>query len=89
MKMAGARVRTFELDRPSILEKSALSAAFPASAIAFVAIMIAAWAASGDPMGWRKILGSAVIVAGILLPGSDAQPNPPVSPREDAEGKSP
>lgn len=72
-----------------ILEKSMLSAAFPTSAIAFVAVMIASWAVFGDPMGWRKILGSAIIVAGILLLGSGAQPTPPVPPRHDAEGNPP
>jgi hypothetical protein len=29
----------------------------------------------GDPLGWEKIPGPAVIVAGILLPGSDARPD--------------
>ena len=72
-----------------ILEKSALSRAFPTSAIAFVAIMIASWAVFGDPMGWEKILGSAIIVTGILLLGSDAQHTPPVQPRHDAEGNPP
>ena len=115
MKMAGARVGVFELDRASILaalstpwlwlalacsvgqffvwmtilEKSALSAAFPASASVFIAIMIASWAVFGDPMGWEKILGSAVIVAGILLLGSEAQHTPPVPPPHDAEGNPP
>ncbi len=115
LKMAGAKVGVFELDRPSILaalstpwlwlalacylsqfavwmtilEKSTLSAAFPTSAIVFVAIMIASWAVFGDPMGWEKILGSTVIVAGILLLGSDAQHTPPVPPRHDAEGNPP
>lgn len=73
----------------TILEKSALSAAFPTSAIAFVAIMVASWAVFSDPMGWEKILGSAIIVAGILLLGSDAQHTPPVPPRHDAEGNPP
>lgn len=73
----------------NILEKSALSAAFPTSAIAFVAIMIASWAVFDDPMGWEKILGSAIIVAGILLLGGDAQHAPPVPPRNDAEGTPP
>ncbi|WIG56648.1 MAG: hypothetical protein OJF61_002436 [Rhodanobacteraceae bacterium] len=72
-----------------ILEKSHLSRAFPTSAIAFVAIMVASWAVFGDPMGWEKILGSAIIVAGILLLGSDAQHTPPVPPRHDAEGNPP
>lgn len=115
LKMAGARVGTFELNGSSIhaalstpwlwlalacylgqfavwmniLEKSTLSAAFPTSAIVFVAIMIASWAVFDDPMGWEKILGSAIIVAGILLLGGDAQPTPPVPPRHDAEGNPP
>ena len=73
----------------TILEKSALSAAFPTSAIVFVAIMIASWAVFDDPMGWEKILGSAIIVAGILMLGGDAQPAPRVPPRNDAEGTPP
>jgi multidrug transporter EmrE-like cation transporter len=72
-----------------ILEKSHLSRAFPTSAIAFVAIMIASWAVFGDPMSWEKILGSAIIVAGILLLGGDAHAAPPAPPCHDAEGKSP
>lgn len=71
-----------------ILEKSRLSSAFPTSAIAFVAIMISSWAVFGDPMAWEKILGSVIIVAGILLLGSDAHHTPPVPSRHDAEGKS-
>ncbi|TAN04698.1 MAG: hypothetical protein EPN36_07810 [Rhodanobacteraceae bacterium] len=72
-----------------ILEKSALSSAFPTSAIVFVAVMITSWAVFGDSMGWEKLLGSAIIVAGILLLGSDAQPTPPVPSRNDAEGNPP
>lgn len=70
----------------NILEKSALSSAFPTSAIVFVAIMVASWAVFNDPMGWDKILGSAIIVAGILLLGGDAQPAPPAPRRNDVEG---
>jgi multidrug transporter EmrE-like cation transporter len=73
----------------TILEKSALSAAFPTSAIVFVAIMIASWAVFDDPMGWEKILGSAIIVAGILMLGGDVQPASRVPPRNDAEGTPP
>jgi drug/metabolite transporter (DMT)-like permease len=69
-----------------ILEKSRLSSAFPTSAIAFVAIMIASKVVFGDPMGWEKILGSAIIVAGILLLGDDKHSAPPMPPRNDAEG---
>jgi drug/metabolite transporter (DMT)-like permease len=72
-----------------ILEKSTLSGAFPTSAIVFVAIMIASWAVFGDPMGWEKILGSAIIVAGILLLGNDAQHTPHVPAGNDAEGNQP
>jgi drug/metabolite transporter (DMT)-like permease len=61
----------------NILEKSTLSSAFPTSAIVFVAIMVASWAVFGDPMGWGKLLGSAIIVAGILLLGGDGEPVPP------------
>jgi multidrug transporter EmrE-like cation transporter len=69
----------------TILEKSELSAAFPTSAIVFVAVMTASWAIFGDPMHWVKLLGSAIIVAGILLLGSDAQP----VTRNDPEGNLP
>lgn len=69
----------------AILEQSSLSAAFPTSAIAFVAIMIVSWALFGDPMGWQKILGSVVIVAGILLLGSNAQAGPPKPTRNVVE----
>lgn len=72
-----------------ILEKSRLSSAFPTSAIAFVAIMIASWAVFGDPMGWEKILGSAIIVAGILLLGGDTHSASPAPARHDAEGSPP
>ena len=72
-----------------ILEKSRLSSAFPTSALVFVTIMLASWGVFGDPMGWEKILGSAVIVAGILLLGGDAHAAPPAPPRNDAEGNPP
>jgi drug/metabolite transporter (DMT)-like permease len=62
-----------------ILEKSALSAAFPTSAIVFVAVMIASRVVFGDALGWEKVLGSVIIVTGILLLGSDVQASPPVS----------
>jgi drug/metabolite transporter (DMT)-like permease len=67
----------------NILEKSTLSSAFPTSAIVFVAIMVASWAVFGDPMGWGKLLGSAIIVAGILLLGGDDEP---ALPPTGAEG---
>ena len=69
-----------------ILEKSALSAAFPITAITFVTMLLASWAVLGEPMGWEKLLGSAIIVAGILLLGGDAESAPSTPPRGDAEG---
>ncbi|MGH8145082.1 MAG: hypothetical protein ACREPY_02005 [Rhodanobacteraceae bacterium] len=71
----------------SILEKSALSTAFPTSAIVFVSVMIASWAVFGDPMGWEKILGSAIIVAGILLLGGDDEPDSSPGNSDDVEGR--
>jgi multidrug transporter EmrE-like cation transporter len=69
-----------------ILETSRLSSAFSTSAIVFVAIMVASWAVFGDPMDWEKITGSAIIVAGILLLGDDAQQTPHAPAGHDAEG---
>lgn len=68
----------------AILERSSLSAAFPTSAIVFVAIMFVSWAVFGEPMGWQKILGAVIIVAGILLLGSSA-PAEPAPIHNDAE----
>ena len=72
-----------------ILEKSALSTAFPITAITFVTVLVASWVVLGEPMGWEKLLGSAIIVAGILLLGGDAESTPPPPPRNDAEGNPP
>jgi drug/metabolite transporter (DMT)-like permease len=72
-----------------ILEKSRLSRAFPTSALSFVAIMVASKVVFGDPMGWEKILGAAIIVAGILMLGGDAHSAPPAPARHDAEGNPP
>lgn len=58
----------------TILERSALSAAFPASAIVLVTVMLASWRVFNDPMGWEKLLGAAIIVVGILLVGSGVHP---------------
>ena len=57
----------------TILGKSAVSSAYPTSAIVFVSVMIASWAVFGEAVDWEKILGSAVIVAGILLLGGEAR----------------
>lgn len=69
-----------------ILERSALSAAFPTTAITFVTVMLASWIVLREPMGWSKLLGSAIIVAGILLLGSDPQSATPATTRNEAEG---
>jgi multidrug transporter EmrE-like cation transporter len=55
----------------TILRKSTLSAAFATSAIVFVAVMLASWWVFGEHIGPLQLLGSAVIVAGILMLGAD------------------
>jgi drug/metabolite transporter (DMT)-like permease len=55
----------------TILRKSTLSAAFATSAIVFVAVMLASWWVFGEHIGAMQLLGSAIIVAGILLLGAD------------------
>ena len=55
----------------TILRKSTLSAAFATSAIVFVAVMFASWWVFGEHIGSMQLLGAAVIVAGILLLGTD------------------
>ncbi|MGH8111998.1 MAG: EamA family transporter [Rhodanobacteraceae bacterium] len=69
----------------NILEKSTLSAAFLTSAIVQVTVMLASWAVLNEPMGWVKVLGAAIIVAGILLLGGDADSATP-APRRVDEG---
>lgn len=55
-----------------ILRKSKLSAAFPTSAIVFIAVMFASWLVFAESISWSQALGAAVIVFGIVLLGSDA-----------------
>lgn len=55
----------------TILRRSTLSAAFTTSALVFVAVMCSSWWVFGEHIGWMQLLGSAVIVAGILMLGSD------------------
>ena len=55
----------------TILSKSALSRAFASSAVLFVVVMLASRVLFGEPLGWNKLLGSAVILAGILLLGDE------------------
>lgn len=73
----------------TILQKSALSAAFPTSAIAFVIVMTASWAVFGEPVGWAKALGSAIIVIGILLLGGGEADQPPRGNGHGADGRQP
>jgi len=63
----------------TILRQSTLSAAFTTSALVFVAVMLSSWLVFGEHIGALQLLGSAIIVGGILLLGADdgkAQ-NPP------------
>ena len=55
----------------TILRKSTLSAAFATSALVFVAVMFASWWVFGEHIGAMQLLGSAIIVGGILLLGAD------------------
>ena len=55
----------------TILRKSTLSAAIATSAIVFVAVMLASWWVFGEYIGAMQLLGSAVIVGGILMLGAD------------------
>jgi drug/metabolite transporter (DMT)-like permease len=54
-----------------ILRHSSLSSAFPTGAIVLIVLMIASRVLFGEPMGWLKVVGSAMIVAGVLLLGPD------------------
>ena len=56
----------------TILRKSTLSAAFATSAIVFVAVMLSSCLVFGEHIGIMQLLGSAIIVGGILLLGTDA-----------------
>jgi len=55
----------------TILSKSALSSAFATTALLFVVIMLASWLLFAEPLSWNKLVGSAVILAGILMLGAD------------------
>jgi len=54
-----------------ILRHSSLSSAFPTGAIVLIVLMIASRWLFDEPMGWPKLIGSAMIVAGVLLLGPD------------------
>ena len=55
----------------TILRESTLSAAFTTSALVFVAVMGSSLLVFGEHIGWLQLLGSTVIVGGILLLGTD------------------
>lgn len=57
-----------------ILRQSRLSAAFPTSAIVFIGVMLASWLVLGEPISWTMLLGSVMIVLGIVLLGDDTNP---------------
>ena len=59
-----------------ILRRSRLSAAFPTSAIVFIAVMLASWLVFAESIRWTQALGAGVIVLGIVLLGSDADEVP-------------
>ena len=66
-----------------ILSHSDLSRAFPASAIVFVAVILASWLVLHESLGSLQLAGAAMIVAGILQLGR-ARPadTPPHAPTE-------
>ena len=55
----------------TILRQSTLSAAFTTSALVFVAVMCSSWLVFGEHIGVMQLLGSGVIVGGILMLGAD------------------
>lgn len=55
----------------TILRASTLSAAFATSAVVFVAVLLASWLVLGEQVGGLQLLGSVIIVGGILLLGAD------------------
>ncbi len=64
----------------TILRQSTLSAAFTTSALVFVAVMISSWLVFGEYIGALQLVGSGVIVAGILMLGADdAGPGKPAA----------
>lgn len=67
-----------------ILRRSSLSSAFPTGAIVLIVLMIASRWLFDEPMGWPKILGSAMIVAGVLLLGPDHPAATPAAGGRDA-----
>jgi len=54
-----------------ILRDSSLSSAFPTGAIVLVVLLVASRFLFDEPVGWLKLIGSAMIVGGVLLLGPD------------------
>lgn len=54
-----------------ILRHSALSSAFPTGAIVLVVLLFASRWLFDEPLGWPKLIGSAMIVLGVLMLGPD------------------
>jgi drug/metabolite transporter (DMT)-like permease len=69
-----------------ILRHSSLSSAFPTGAIVLIVLMIASKVLFDEPVGWLKALGSAMIVAGVLLLGPD---HPAATPAAAGHDESP
>jgi drug/metabolite transporter (DMT)-like permease len=69
-----------------ILRHSSLSSAFPTGAIVLIVLMIASKVLFDEPVGWLKALGSAMIVAGVLLLGPD---HPAATPAATGQDESP
>ncbi|HEX5123018.1 MAG TPA: hypothetical protein VFV97_07210 [Rhodanobacteraceae bacterium] len=69
-----------------ILRHSSLSSAFPTGAIVLILLMFASKFLFDEPVGWLKALGSAMIVAGVLLLGPD---HPAATPAATGHDESP
>ena len=69
-----------------ILRHSALSSAFPTGAIVLILLMFVSKFLFDEPVGWLKALGSAMIVAGVLLLGPD---HPAATPAATGHDESP
>jgi len=59
----------------TILRRSTLSAAFATSAIVFVAVMCASWLVFREHVGALQVVGSLIILVGILMIGADGEPD--------------
>jgi drug/metabolite transporter (DMT)-like permease len=68
-----------------ILRHSSLSSAFPTGAIVLVVVLAASHVLFDEPLGWPKIVGSAMIVAGVLLLGPDHPAGTPPAAERGAD----